>query len=182
MKTKLIIIIFIFITNANSQTKDIIQQKLLFHFIEEGILKIKDEFNKSKISDLKDVEINFDTIATYSNPRILFIRFNSNKNSINVKNEALQILFNDTSCDEFIIAITSEDKNYRIKGFDGNDLLFLLKEIHKKSYPQISCKKALSELDSTINGIDFKAIYKALITLNFDAECLQTCSDSKPLH
>jgi hypothetical protein len=183
MKSKFFIILtLLLLSNARSQSNEIIQKEFFLHFLEEDILTFKDAAGKKDVYDSKKVEIDFDTIGTYTRPYILFLRFDANKNQIKVKDKESEVLLNTTSCSEYLLAITSEGNSYRLKGFNGNDLLFMLKEIHEQSYPQIPYKKILLELNNGNMDINFKAIYKALMNLDFNSKWLKPCNEAKPAH
>lgn len=84
---------------------------------------------------------------------------------------------------EYVLAFNINNyTSYRLKGFNGNDLLFLLRDISRISSSKISSKKLLLSLNNLNIGVDFTGIYKALLKLDFDADCLKTCSDGKEAH
>ena len=94
-----------------------------------------------------------------------------------------EISFSSSSCTDYILGFNiNSQTTYRLKGFNGNDLLFLIRDINNISSSKSSSKKLLLSLNDLNIGLDFSAIYKALLNLNFEAECLKICSDGKEAH
>ncbi len=158
-----------------------IQKSFLLRFYEEEILIVKDKQNKS-IYDIDKLNIKIDTLAEYG-ANVVICKFVFGENRIKSLDENLNITYNSSSCRDYIMAYDVFNKTtYRLQGFNGNDLLFLIKDIRESAYNDLPVKKILTRLNRSGAGLDFLAIYKALQKLDFDADCLKVCSDGKPAH
>ncbi len=148
---------------------------------------IKDTVTKRFVNDFKyldSIEIELDTIVEIPGVlNFILYKFQLGKNKIKIKSSNKEILFNCSFCETYIITVDSENNNsYRLKGFNGNDLLFLLKEINKNSYKERHYSKIVKELQSFTDKVDFICIYESLIKGKLDSECLKPCKEAKPLH
>ncbi len=182
----ILLILFLGLKNTNAQdkcNKDI----FISYLAQENIIAIKDTVTKRFVNDFKyldTIEIELDTIVEIPSVlNLILYKFQLGKNKIKIKSSNKEILFNCSSCNTYIIAINSENKNsYRLKGFNGNDLLFLLKEINKNLYKKRRNGELVKELQTFTNEVDFICIYESIIKEKLDSECLKPCKDAKPLH
>jgi hypothetical protein len=182
MKKVFIITLFLLALNSYSQINNDIERSFKILFLGENILALKNKEDKKNLYNPEIINIKTDSLSQYG-ANILFYKFELNKNSITKLDNNIDLEIHMSSCTEYIIAYDVESKNtFRLQGFKGNDILFLIKEIWKYTDRNKSEKKILSELNTLNIGIDFLAIYKALQKLDFEAECLKVCSDGKPLH
>ncbi|MDD3005395.1 hypothetical protein [Flavobacterium sp.] len=178
---KIFLIICISSLNMYSQINDA-RNNFVIRLLEENILTIENDQNEKNF-DPQKVEIEVDTLNSNYFVDILFLKFKFNQNKLIVTDQNFKLGFSSSSCDEYILAYNTKDhRSYRLKGFNGNDLLFLLRDLEKLSYISSSPKKIVSELHFLNIGIDFKSIYKALMKLDFEAECLKACIDGKVAH
>lgn len=181
MKKLFLITSLLLALNIHSQTNNDAEHSFLFNFLNENIIVLKNKDDQKTIFNSELLNIKIDFLNQYG-ADIIFCKFELGKNLIKTINDKTEIEIHMSSCTEYIMAYDIESKNtYRLQGFKGNDLLFLLRDIRKHSYA-MSVKKTLSELNDLNIGIDFQAIYKALQKLDFSAECLKICSDGKPAH
>lgn len=182
MKRLILITLCVYNLNMFSQTSKNIGTAFGLHFVEEGIMVLNNRSNKNILYNTDLINIEVDTLNNY-NTDILFYRFKLGKNEVQSLDESIEISFNSSSCNEYILAFNINSRiSYRLKGFNGNDLLFLLRDINNLSSFKISSKKLLLSLNNLDVGVDFIAIYKALIKLDFEAECLKVCTDGKEAH
>jgi hypothetical protein len=182
MRGLLLIILFIYSITGFSQKSSYIKTAFGLYFIEEGIIVINNKLDKSILYNVDLINIEVDSLNNYSSD-LLFYRFKLGKNTVTCLNDKIEVSFNSSSCDEYILAFNiNNNSSYRLKGFKGNDLLFLLRDIDKLSSSKNSSKKTLSSLNNLNIGLDFMAIYKALLKLDFEAECLKVCSEGKEAH
>lgn len=175
---KKIIITFLVLLpfKKNAQSNSDVGRSFLLHFLQENILILENDANEKKY-DVENLIIDVDSIGAYYTD-IVFYKFVLGKNIIRDKEEKMKISFNSSSCNEYILAYDSINNfTFRLKGFNGNDLLFLLDDIKKVSFIKRTSKKILSELSEINIGINFHELYKALINLNFDSPSLKKCSD-----
>ncbi len=174
--------------NANAQDRCNIDKDIFISYLaQENIIVIKDTVTKRFVNDFKyldSIEIELDTIVEIPGVlNFILYKFQLGKNKIKIKSSNKEILFNCSFCETYIIAVDSENNNsYRLKGFNGNDLLFLLKEINKNSYKERHYSKIVKELQSFTDKVDFICIYESLIKGKLDSECLKPCKEAKPLH
>ncbi|OYQ49256.1 hypothetical protein CHU92_00405 [Flavobacterium cyanobacteriorum] len=182
MKSYLLIILSIYNAIGFSQEKPNINDAFGLRFIEERVIVLNKKNDKSVLNNPNLISIEVDSLNTY-NSDILFYRFKLGKNKVQLLDESIEISINSSSCNEYILALNINNyTSYRLKGFNGNDLLFLLRDINRLSSSKISSKKLLLSLSNLNIGVDFSGIYKALLSLDFEAECLKTCSDGKEAH
>jgi hypothetical protein len=182
MKKLFLITSLVFALNVHSQINYNIERSFLLEFLKENVLIVKTKEGKS-IFDIEKLNIKVDSLNMYQGD-FLFFKLDFKNNEIKSAENNLEISYSSSSCTEYVMAYDIQSKStYRLQGFKGNDLLFLLRDIHKNSYSKGSVKETLSELnDLNIGGVDFKSIYKALRKLDFNAKCLKVCSDGKPAH
>lgn len=182
MKRLILIVLCVYNLNVFSQTSKSISTTFALHFVEEGIMVLNNESDKNIFYNTDLVNIEVDTLNNY-NAEILFFKFKLGKNKVQSQDKNTEITFNSSSCNDYILGFNINNQtSYRLKGFNGNDLLFLLRDINNLSSYKSSSKKLLLSLNDLNIGLDFSAIYKALLNLNFEAECLKACSDGKPAH
>lgn len=178
---KLFLTLLMFSSIVYSQENEV-QNKFILHLLNEDILIVKNEQNDRNF-DPEKLNIELDTLDSNHYVDVLFLKFKFGESSINVKDNKLEINYNNSSCNEYVLAYNIVNRNsYRLKGFNGNDLLFLIKDLEGLSYTPNTIKKIVADLNELNIGIDFKAIYKALMRLDFNAECLRTCSEGKEAH
>ncbi|KGO92219.1 hypothetical protein [Flavobacterium subsaxonicum] len=174
MKKIILIVLIISSSKIYSQTNSTVERSFSQHLIQENILILEKDNNIIHDPDL--ISIKLDTIGSYYID-IIFLKFKVG-NRINKVNDKLNISFNSSSCNEFILAYNVWNyKSYRLKGFNGNDLLFLIRDINKLSYRDYKTSKLLRELNELNLGLNFKDLYRALSKFDFDAECLKQCTD-----
>lgn len=182
MKKNLLIILLIYNISGFSQENLNVNNTFSSRFIEERIVLINKKNDKSVLNNSNLISIEVDSLNNY-NSDILFYRFKIGKNKIQPLDENIEISFNSSSCNEYVLAFNLNNySSYRLKGFNGNDLLFLLRDINRLSSSKISSKKLLLLLNNLNIEVDFTGIYKALLNLDFEADCLKTCSDGKEAH
>lgn len=182
MKSFLLILLLIYNTIGFSQGKPNINNAFGLRFIEERIVVLNNNNNNNVLNNPNLISIEVDSLNNY-NSDILFYKFKLGKNKVQPLDESIEISFNSSSCNEYVLAFNINNyTSYRLKGFNGNDLLFLLRDISSISSSKISSKKLLLSLNNLNIGVDFTGIYKALLKLDFEAECLKTCSDGKEAH
>ncbi|MCC7522154.1 MAG: hypothetical protein IT220_11005 [Flavobacteriaceae bacterium] len=180
-KTLIILIQLCYIVTYSQIENDKIGRVFISYFYQENIMTL----NKSYVlTQIDSIEVNYDLIATYDFYTLKFYRFSLGKNKIGFKsNSNTKIIFNSSSCNDYVIAFDYERQiGYRLKGFNGNDLLFLLRDVNKKSYKKESLKKTLSKFKSISNEIDLECIYKSLTKLDFESDCLKECQNPLPAH
>ncbi len=188
MSIIILLILFLGLKNTNAQDRYNTDKDIFISYLaQENIIAIKDTVTKRFVNDFKyldTIEIELDTIVEIPSVlNLILYKFQLGKNKIKIKSSNKKILFNCSSCDTYIIAINSENKNsYRLKGFNGNDLLFLLKEINKNLYKKRRNGKIVKELQTFTNEVDFICIYESIIKEKLDSKCLKPCKDAKPLH
>ena len=184
MKRLLLIVLCIYNLNMFSQKRINATTATAFglHFVGEEIMVVNNRSDKSILYGTDLINIEVDTLNNY-NTDILFLKFKLGKNKVHSLDESTEVYFNSSSCNEYILAFNiTNHSSYRLKGFNGNDLLFLLRDINNLSSSKSSTKKLLLSLNNLNIGINFTDIYKALLNLNFEAECLKVCSDGKEAH
>lgn len=182
MKSFLLILLSIYNTIGFSQEKPDINNAFGLRFLEERIIVLNKKNDKSVLNNPNLIRIEVDSLNNY-NSDILFYRFQLGKNKAQPLDENIEISFKSSSCNEYVLAFNINNyTSYRLKGFNGNDLLFLLRDINRTLSSKTSSKKLLSSLNDLNIGVDFKGIYRALLSLDFEAECLKTCSDGKEAH
>jgi hypothetical protein len=152
------------------------------HFIEEKILVISDKKTQEVKYDADLVEIQVDNLGNYYSD-IMFYKFELGRNKVNVENEKLDVFFNSSSCNEYIIAFNLQNnRSYRLKGFYGNDLLSLVRDIDSSSTVRKKIKNIIDELDDLLIGVNFNDIFKAIKRFDFTADCLKSCTQPKEAH
>lgn len=182
MKNFILIISLTFGFNCFSQTNSKLEVSFLLHFLEERILVIETKSDKQKMFSPEKISISIDTLGYYGSD-FIFCKFKIGKNSIKATDTKVEIYFNSSSCTEYVLAFNSIDNSsYRLKGFNGNDLFFLLKDIKRESINRNFIKQVLHELNDLNLGIDFHKIYTALKRMDFDSNLLKTCINPKEAH
>lgn len=182
MKSLILIAMCLFNLNVFSQINKKVVTAFCLHFVEEGIMVLNNKSNNDILYNIDLVNIEVDTLNNY-NADIVFFKFKLGKNKVQSLDDSMEVSFNSSSCSEYVLAYNIYSyHSYRLKGFNGNDLLFLLRDIKNSSSSQSSSKKILLSLNNLNIGLDFMAIYKALLKLNFEADCLKVCSDGKVAH
>lgn len=180
---KLILIFFIgFTFQTFSQVNDKIKKAFALRLIEEEILVIEDKYSKEILLDpnLVNVEVSF--LGQYYSD-IVFYDFKVGENKIDTNDNKLSIFFNSSSCNTYILAFNLDNnRSYRIKGFYGNDLLFLIKDIYEVDTERKNVKNIINELDNLDVNVDFKSIFNAIKKFDFNADCLKACSEPKEAH
>lgn len=133
---------------------------------------------------INSINIDLDSIGGNNFYSLKLVKFTLGKNEIKLNiNDDIEILFNSSSCNEYVIAYDYTNKLcYKLKGFNNNDLLFLLRDLNKKNYQKKKYKQLLSDLSLITNEIDFNCIYKSLKGLDMEAGCLKSCSEPLPAH
>lgn len=182
MKNILLIILYIYSINIYSQ--EIIKSNTSFklHLLKEGIMILNKKNNNNLLFRPDLIKIGLDTVGDY-NTDVLFLRFKLGENLVHSLDENIEVYFNSSSCDEYIMAYNVNNyRSYRLKGFNGNDLLFMLRDINTSSNSKKSYKRLLVKLNNLNIGLNFKDIYKALLNFKFETECLKVCSDGKDAH
>ncbi len=180
MKNILLIILSIFSINIYSQENIKSNTSFKLHLLKEGIMILNNNNDLLFRPDL--IKIELDTIGDY-NTDVLFLRFKLGENLVHSLDEDIEVYFNSSSCYEYIIAYNvNNHRSYRLKGFNGNDLLFMLRDINISSNSKKSYKRLLIKLNNLNIGLNFKNIYKALLNFKFESECLKVCSDGKDAH
>ncbi|MBN9285642.1 MULTISPECIES: hypothetical protein [unclassified Flavobacterium] len=180
---KLVMVLFLITSlNAFSQANNDIKKSFVLRFLEENIVVVKNKDTKYNLYNPDFIEIEINNLNNYDSD-YMFYRFKLGENTIKANDEKLEILFNSSSCNEYILALNIiNKKSYRIKGFNGNDFLFLLKDISELSTERKTIKKIVSELDKIHIGVNFTDIYNALKKLDYNADCLKSCSEPKEAH
>lgn len=181
LKMKYFFTFIILIASINLFSQENPKQIFARHLLIENILLIKDN-RQERLYDSNLVKMEIDTLNSfYSN--FDFYRFTLGKNKVTSVSEDNSVLFSSSSCKEYIIAVNNFDNSsYKLKGFNTNDLLFLLRDIkklpqHDKSYNQI-----IKDLDGLNLGVNFKKIFKDIRNMKFDTAELKPCSHPLILH
>jgi hypothetical protein len=178
MKKIIILVIIVNALNVFSQKKNV-SNAFGLHFIQEKILIMKNTIDDKISYDLNFINIEVDSLNNYDS-EIVFYRFKLGSNIVNILNNKIDVSFTSNSCDEYILAFNLRNEtSYRLKGFNGNDLLFLLRDINYIYNPKKKYKNLLSSLNNLKIGLDFKAIFNDLLNLDFESENLKVCS--KPI-
>lgn len=175
----LVIFIFVvvFTTTYSQEVKP--NKSFLLKLIDENVLIIKNKSDKKFMYDTDLVNIQLDTLARYGSD-IIFYKFKLGKNEVKILSDDIDVGFKMSICNEYIFAYNIENKRtYKIKGFFGNDLLFLINTIKKSSSDKKSVNRVLKELTALNFGLDFCKMYKSLISFNFNDPNLIICSDGK---
>jgi hypothetical protein len=181
MKKIIILVIIVNAFNVFSQ-KNNVSNTFGFHFIQEKILIIKNTTDDKISYDLNFINIEVDSLNNYDS-EIVFYKFKLGSNKVNILNNQIDVSFNSNSCNEYILAFNLRNEtSYRLKGFNGNDLLFLLRDINYIYNPRKKYKNLLSSLNNLKIGVDFKAIHKDLLNLDFESENLKVCSEPLAAH
>lgn len=182
MKKIIIYTVLINAFNVFSQKKDIVNDKFGLHFIQEKIVIIKNTTDDKILYDLSFINLEVDSLNNYDS-EIVFYKFKLGSNKVNILNNQIDVSFTSNSCNEYILAFNLRNEtSYRLKGFNGNDLLFLLRDINYIYNPKKKYKNLLSSLNNLKIGLDFKAIYKDLLNLDFESENLKVCSEPLAAH
>lgn len=182
MKTVILFIFIVFSTFVYSQKEDEIGKTFVLNFLNEKSLILKDTIELKKIYNSNALEIETTFINDY-NSDILFYKFELGKNKVTILKNNLDVSFCMSSCTVYILAYNiRNNKSYKLKGFAGNDLFFLLQDIRHYSQKKKSLNKILNELNQLNIGLDFKVVQIALSKFDFEAECLKICSDGKKAH
>ncbi|NCP07229.1 MAG: hypothetical protein GW863_12940 [Flavobacteriales bacterium] len=181
MKKNLLILIMLLSVSGYSQNIDVISKHFTLSLINEGILTIEDIKSDNLYYDVDLIRLELDSIGNYYED-IYFYRFTIGKNKI-INDKNVKVALSASSCEEFILAFSFvADVKYRLKGFHGNDLLFLLRDIKKNTGYRENYNEILSDLNVFINDINFKEVYEALINLDFDSPSLKNCKEGKKAH
>lgn len=181
MKKNLLMLIMFLTTSAYAQNIDSINKQFTLSLINDGVLTIEDITSGKLCYDVDLIQLKLDSIGNYFED-IYFYRITLGKNKI-IHDKSIKVSLSVSSCDEFIVAFSADgDIKYRLKGFPGNDLLFLLRDIknttsYKKNYSEI-----LSDLNLFVEEIDFEEVYEALVNLNFESMSLRNCKEGKRAH
>lgn len=181
---KKIILFTLLINTANvfSQNNEIVNNAFGLHFIQEKIMLIKNTTDSTILQNANLINIEVDSLNNY-NSEIVFYKFKLGTNKVNILNNQIDVSFNSNSCGEYILAFNLRNEiSYRLKGFNGNDLLFLLRDINYVYNPKKKHKNLLSSLNNLKIGLDFKAIYNDLLNLDFESENLKVCSEPLAAH
>lgn len=152
------------------------------HLLMDNVLILENK-QQERLYDSSFIELEIDTLSSlFSN--FEFYRFIVGKNKVVTSSENLFISFSSSSCKEYIIAFNNfEKKSYKLKGFNTNDLLFLISEIKKMSYEEYnSYKQIIRDLDELNIGINFKKTYNDILNLKLDSHNLKPCSDPRISH
>jgi hypothetical protein len=178
---KIVLIIIVLCTNSLFSQNITIRNQFIIksHLLQEGALSIKDDTTMNTVYrfnliDSISIKLTAQQVFVY-NSNYDFYDFHLNDSTVSIKSK--HRIVSSMFCDRFIIAIKKgTGESYRLKGFNGNDLLFLLSDISKntstKKRPKF--KKILKELESLYIALDFICIYKSLMT-GLNDECLQSC-------
>ncbi len=169
-----------------SQNMDMVKKAFITHLSQEGIMKIKEKDSNKYVDNfyyLDSIDIDLDSITSLPplHNNIIF-KYELGENQISINSNQLELEFNLSSCNGFILAVSDEGNSYRLRGFRGNDLLFLLRDIRSSLYEDRSYKQLVNDYHKFIKELDFKCIYESLLSQNLDAECLKSCANSKPSH
>lgn len=181
MKKNLLMLFMLLSICGYTQNVDVINKQFTLSLINEGLLTIEDIEKNKLYYDVDLIQLELDSIGNYFED-IYFYKFTLGENKI-IYNKNIKVSLSVSSCEEFILGFSSDAvAKYRLKGFSGNDLLFLLRDIkittgYKKSYNEI-----LSNLNLFINDINFEEVYEAIINLDFDSPSLKNCKDGKKAH
>lgn len=170
---------FFYSQNGNDQNENDINRTFALNFLNENVLILKNIGESNRIYNPDIVKIEVESLGNY-NSNISFYKFELGKNKIIPLDKKLDITLQMSSCQEYVIAFNIENhKSYRIKGFDTNDLLFLIRDVDKSLYKRKKVKNILKELNDLSTKVDFICIYNSLKKMNFDSECLKDCIDGK---
>lgn len=180
MKVKVILLVFILsLKSGYSQETDYVSKSIFLKLMDENALKIKDKKDGKLIQDISMIKIEIDTLEYYG-ADIVLCKFELGNNKITIDSNEIDLSFRMSNCNEYIWAYDFISKRtFKLKGFFGNDLLFLINTIKNRAYERKSTQKILKELTSLNVGLDFCRMYKALISLNFDDPILVVCSEGK---
>lgn len=177
MKKTLVLFLFLSVMSGYSQEVNYGSKSIFLKLMDENALIIKNRINSELIHDISKIQIEIDTLGYYG-PDIVLCKFQLGKNKIINNSEEIDLSFRMTKCNEYIWAYDFRSKRtFKLKGFFGNELLFLVNIIKNRAYEKKSTKKILRELTSLNVGFDFRKMYKALILSNFDDPILFVCSD-----
>ena len=181
MKKNLIILILLLSISGYTQNIDVISKQFILSLINDGVLTIEDTASDKLYYNVDLVQLELDSIGNYFDD-IYFYRFTLGKNKL-FYDKSIKISLSVSSCEEFILAFSYEaDDKYRLKGFSGNDLLFLLRDIKNTTGYKESYYEILSDLSLFITDINFEDVYEAIINLDFDSPSLRNCKEGKKAH
>lgn len=181
MKNKLLILFLFFEFFGYGQNIEEIKKQFALSLLNEKIITIKDAVSDNLYYDIDLIPLELDYIGNYFTD-IYFYSFTLGKYKV-IYDENLKIYLSASSCKEYILGFSFDaDVKYRLKGFHGNDLLFLLRDIKKTTGYRKSHNEILLNLNLSINEIDFDEVYQALINLDFDSPSLKNCKEGKKAH
>lgn len=180
--TYLVVVLSIITSNVYSQSDREIEKKLILLFLNEDIITLKETDNNNKVYNAELIFLEVDSIGNFDE-YVYFFKFELGKNRVKLLEENINSIFNSSSCNQYIFGLNVFNNNfYRLKGFAGNDLLYLLRDIQKSPSRQKEIIKILNDLSILIDKIDFEEVYDAIINLDFDSKSLLNCSEGKKAH
>ena len=150
----------------------------------EGIVELRNIKDNKRIYNADILYLETEEIGNYEG-YLTFYRYKIGENEISVTDKDVNLGLVASMCKEYIIAHDIEsNKSFRLKGFNSNDLFFLIESINKHSYEgKRSAKKILKDLNEFVDiDIDFIKLFKAIKKMKFDSEYLIKCIDGKPAH
>jgi hypothetical protein len=181
MKNNLLTLFLFFAIFGYSQELEEINKQFALSLINEGIMIIKDVGSDNLNYDIDLIQLELDYIGNYF-VDFYFYRFTFGKGNL-TSSEKVNVSFSASSCNEYIIAFTFDgDVKYRLKGFQGNDLLFLLRDIQKTTNYRKRHNEILSDLNLFISVIDFEEVFEAIVNLDFESPSLKNCKEGKKAH
>lgn len=161
---------------AQNYNEEHIERILVSYFIQENIIscqKISDLVGKIKPNIELIAEDNFYNLSLYN---FEFGHNSFEQDSSNVDN----CVFHTSNCLQYMIIYNQKEKiSYRIKGFNGNDFLFLIRDLKVESSRKIKNKELVESLFPLVDNLDLNCIYHSLLKRNWDSECLKVCN--KPI-
>ena len=166
------------------KSNDNVNQYFKSCLLGEGIVELRNIKDNKRIYNADILYLETEEIGHYEG-YLTFHRYKIGENRISVTDKNVKLGLVTSSCYEYIIAHDIEsNKSFRLKGFNSNDLFFLIESINKHSYEgKRSAKKILKDLNEYVDiDIDFIKLFEAIKKMKFDSEYLIKCIDGKPAH
>lgn len=191
--------IFFLVKNASCFSQQSTDGKYLFTmwlFLEhvnqtyrtEDAFPIKDSSVFSLFT--KNINFHLDTLKSTGFPdSYLFLALNLHDSSLiyNQSTKYLNYIGIPSFCSRYVLCVNElNGKSFRIQGFTGNDFFSLLKDLKNDVYRRNELRLTTKSFIKNyyVEGIDFKCIYKGLLSGEYDLHkypCLYDCVGSNEI-